>query len=371
VRTSKEAGSHCATGNAMAEFKSLDLRKGSAKPVDTATPEPADTETVKAESAQNESDRPRPTGPQSRRRRLPQKSPSRSDPKQQDGPDIRKPSRPPQPRRRPPARSSAPPSPPPPQLPPPPPPPQPRPPAVTTPIIGVVGSFRRFNKLDDHTSEYHYVYHPYINAIHQAGGVPVIIPVGLEGRFPNHVIDIINGLLLIGGGDIDPNLYGDLLTSKLMFVEPKKDRTEIDIFNLAFNKNIPVLGICRGIQLMNVALDGTLYQDILSQVRMAIAHKPEIPSGEPSHTVRIEQDSKLYKALGESEIWVNSSHHQAIKLFGKGLICTAKATDGIVEAVEHPNKKWVIGVQWHPELLFENDKIQAKLFKAFVDACKS
>jgi len=224
---------------------------------------------------------------------------------------------------------------------------------------------------DNHDCDYHYLYDPYITAIHNAGGVPIIIPVGLEGRYVNKVLDLIHGLCITGGGDIDPNFYNDLLTTKLYKVEPKKDRTEIDIFNLAFNRNIPVLGICRGAQLMNVALDGTLYQDIISQVRMALNHIPDMPFSEPVHAIDIETDTKLYKIIGENRIWTNSRHHQGIKLHGKGLISSAKASDGMIEAIEHPNKKWCIGVQWHPEMMVETDKNQVKLFKAFVDACKT
>jgi len=243
-------------------------------------------------------------------------------------------------------------------------------PQIANPVIGITCSYRHFPKHDDHECEYFYVYEPYINAIVKAGGIPVIIPVGIEGRYASRVFNLLNGLLLTGGGDIDPNRYSDLLSPKLRMVDPKKDQTEIDLFNLAFNANMPVLGICRGAQLMNVALDGTLYQDITSQVRMAINHDPEFPPKEPSHPVDIISDSRLYKAIGEKTIWVNSWHHQGIKLHGKGLIATAKAPDGLVETIEHPSKKWIVGVQWHPEMMWEQDKLQAKLFKAFVDASK-
>ncbi len=247
----------------------------------------------------------------------------------------------------------------------------PQKPKITHPVIGVTCSFQRLPSKDNHDCDYHYLYDPYIAAIHQAGGMPIIIPVGLEGRYINRVFDLIDGLCITGGGDIDPNLYNDLLTTKLYKVEPKKDRTELDIFNLSFNRNIPILGICRGAQLMNVALDGTLYQDIVSQVRMALNHNPDMTHAVPAHTVEIEPDTKLHRIIGEDVIKVNSWHHQGIKLHGKGLISSAKAPDGLVEAIEHPNKKWCIGVQWHPEMTFEDDKHQAKLFKAFVDACKS
>ena len=245
-------------------------------------------------------------------------------------------------------------------------------PQITSPIIGLTACFHyKQLKKSDVYFPHHYLWDQYVNAILEAGGIPVIIPVGLENRFPNKIIELLHGLVLTGGGDIDPNMYDGTISHEISEVDPRKDLTEFDLFNLAFNKNVPILGICRGVQLINVALDGTLYQDIPSLVKMASNHKPDFPYDSTSHQVRIEPDTRLYKALGESRIWVNSIHHQAIKLHGKGLLVNAKSNDGIIEGIEHPTKKWVVGVQWHPELIYQTDKIQAKLFKAFVDACKS
>jgi putative glutamine amidotransferase len=243
-------------------------------------------------------------------------------------------------------------------------------PEKTGPVIGLTSCYNYNPKSAEVLLPYHYIWGPYIDAIHEAGGVPVIVPVGLEGRYHNRIFDILDGLLLTGGGDIDPNMYDSAIANEIMQVDPKKDHTEFDLFNLAFNKNIPILGICRGVQLINVALDGTLYQDIPSQVKMASNHKPDFPLSETCHQIRIEPETRLYKALGESRLWVNSIHHQGIKLHGKGLVVNAKSNDGIIEGIEHPTKRWVVGVQWHPELMFQTEKIQAKLFKAFVDACK-
>lgn len=244
-------------------------------------------------------------------------------------------------------------------------------PKISHPLIGITCSLRRFPNTGAHECEYYYIYEPYVTAVHKAGGLPVIIPMGIPGRYTNRIFDHLSGLVLAGGGDLDPNLYADLITKSVKMVDPKKDQTEIDLFNLAFNKNIPVLGICRGAQLMNVALDGTLYQDITGQIRMSLDHDPDFPKNVNVHEITIEKDTKLYKALGETSVWVNSWHHQAIKLHGKGLLVTARASDGVIEAIEHPNKKWIIGVQWHPELTWQDDKVQANLFNAFVEACKS
>ncbi len=244
-------------------------------------------------------------------------------------------------------------------------------PKVTAPLIGLTACFQHNLKRTDIYVEHHYIWDPYITAIHKAGGVPIIIPVGLEGRYPNRVAENLHGLVLTGGGDIDPNFYDNQISEKIMQVDPRKDRTEFDLFNLAFNKNLPILGICRGAQFINVALDGSLYQDINTQVKMASTHMPDFPPDEPCHSVTIEPGTKLHKALGSSQVFVNSIHHQAVKLHGKGLLVNARANDGIIEGVEHPTKRWVVGVQWHPELMWENDKIQARLFKTFVDACKA
>ena len=237
-------------------------------------------------------------------------------------------------------------------------------------VIGIPCSFEHKPVDPNHTQRYFYLNQPYVTAIHEAGGVPIMIPVGLEARYPNKILGMIDGLLFTGGSDIDPNLYNDFPHEKLGRVDPRKDRTEIELFMLAFNQNMPILGICRGLQMINVALDGTLYQDIASQVRMSMNHYPNYPRSEVSHRVDIDAGSKLHKVVGETSIWVNSSHHQAIKLHGKGLVTDAKAADGVTEGLEHPAKKWVIGVQWHPELYWRTDRLMAKLFKDFVDTCK-
>jgi putative glutamine amidotransferase len=245
-------------------------------------------------------------------------------------------------------------------------------PERAAPIIGIPCSYQPLPHRDQHTQAYFYLYSPYVTAISEAGGVPVVLPVGLEGRYPNRVLEILDGVMFVGcSRDIDPNRYKDVPHARLGPVDPRKDRMEIDLFNLAFNRNLPVLGLCRGAQLINVALDGTLYQDIESQVRMAMNHYPNYPHTEPCHRVEIDEGTKLHRVLGESTIWVNSTHHQAVKLHGKGLVVSARASDGVIEGLEHPTKKWVIGVQWHPELLWRREKIQAKLFLAFVEACKT
>ncbi|MFH1676160.1 MAG: gamma-glutamyl-gamma-aminobutyrate hydrolase family protein [bacterium] len=239
------------------------------------------------------------------------------------------------------------------------------------PVIGITAGYQYCPDVAPQTEEYFYVYEPYIRAIHDAGGVPIIIPTGLESRFSNKVMTVLDGLLLAGGIDVDPSRYNDHPNMNLGKVDPKRDRTEIDLFNLAFNLNLPILGICRGIQLINVALDGTLHQDLPSLVRMAMDHFPKFPPNEPVHRIYIEDKSQLRKILGESSLRVNSTHHQGIKLLGKGMEISAKAPDGIIEAIEHPTKRWVIGVQWHPELMWPLDKIMGKLFLAFVEACKA
>jgi putative glutamine amidotransferase len=244
-------------------------------------------------------------------------------------------------------------------------------PKKTEPVIGITCAFEHLPDKSVHSQQYFYIYRTYISAIHEAGGIPIIIPVGLEKRYNNKVLEIIDGYLIPGAEpDLDPTRYGDLPNEQLGRVVPRMDRAEIELFNLAFNANKPILGICRGCQVINVALDGTLYQDVSSQVRMSMNHHPKMPPSEIIHRLDITRNSKLHQIFEETEIWVNSDHHQAVKLTGKGLIVTAKAADGITEAIEHPTKKWVIGVQWHPELLWMRDPLQAKLFKEFIEACK-
>lgn len=210
----------------------------------------------------------------------------------------------------------------------------------------------------------------YINAIVEAGGTPMMIPLIEDRESLLKYIDIIDGLLFTGGGDIAPLYFGENPIKELGTIEHERDGYEIFLFKEAYDLNMPIMGICRGVQLINVALGGSLYQDIYSQIEHSMGHNPKgSPMNQVHHMIRIEKDSKLYDIFGNENIAVNSFHHQAIKDLGKGLKVTAYSYDGIIEAVESVEKDFVLGVQWHPEALVPKHELFARLFDEFVRQC--
>jgi putative glutamine amidotransferase len=181
----------------------------------------------------------------------------------------------------------------------------------------------------------------------------------------------VKGLILSGGPDVNPRRFGEEPLAGLGEVDEALDRMELMAVRLAIDKNLPVLGICRGIQVLNVALGGTLYQDIASQMPESLCHTPKADKAVNTHSVRIEPGNQLHKLVGQREIWVNGKHHQAVKDLASGLVATAHAKDGVVEAVELPGKRFVLGLQWHPEGTWREDLYSQKLFAAFVKAAKA
>ena len=213
-----------------------------------------------------------------------------------------------------------------------------------------------------------YTYSDYSEAILHAGGAPVIIPAALDRKSLERILSAVQGLVLSGGPDVHPRRFGEEPLAGLGEVDETLDGMELMAAGLAVEKNLPLLGICRGIQVLNVALGGTLYQDIASQVPESICHTPKTDKAVHTHLVRIETGSRLHKLLGKREIWVNGKHHQSVKDVASNLIVAARARDGLIEAVELPGRRFVIGVQWHPEGTWREDPNSKKLFQAFVRA---
>src|SRR3954470_713111 len=189
-------------------------------------------------------------------------------------------------------------------------------------------------------------------------------------------IDGLDGLLLTGGGDVDPSLYGDTPHSSFSPAEAGRDRFEIELVKLARAQQIPVLAICRGIQVLNVACGGTLVQDIASQVPGALSHRLEVPPHQPmefAHEVWIDKDSLLSRVmrerLSDDACDVNSRHHQAVRQIAPGFVVSATAPDGVVEAIEDPAARFCVGVQWHPENFFRTGEFRA-LFEGFLEAAQ-
>lgn len=208
----------------------------------------------------------------------------------------------------------------------------------------------------------------YINAIIKAGGKPVTIPAITDVTVLRSIVKELDGLVLTGGEDVNPLYYGEKAIPDINEIDSVRDIYDLVLLKLATDRNIPVLGICRGEQIINVAFGGSLYQDIPTQVEnKSIKHKQSEPGERGTHDVSIIEGSQLYKILGVTEISTNSFHHQAVKATAPNFIAVAKATDGIVEAIEaYPNRS-IMGVQWHPEgHIIGGDTTMLKLFGSIV-----
>ncbi|WPK11853.1 gamma-glutamyl-gamma-aminobutyrate hydrolase family protein [Lysinibacillus louembei] len=209
----------------------------------------------------------------------------------------------------------------------------------------------------------------YIQSVELAGGIPLCIP-HLDAYDVEQVLNKVDGLLLIGGHDVNPQLYGQEPHQKLGMFHTKRDNSDLAIVQNAFQRNMPILAICRGHQVLNVAFGGTLIQDIPSQSEQSIAHVQASLRDEATHTVKINGE-KLHAIFDVEQVRTNSFHHQAIDQLGEGLVIAGVAADGINEAVEHEGHPFCIGVQWHPEAMAPSgDEHSIKLFKAFIEACK-
>lgn len=177
-----------------------------------------------------------------------------------------------------------------------------------------------------------------------------------------------DGLLIPGGDDIHPGLYGQAISEKCGKQNPLRDEIDPVILDVFLKTGKPILGVCRGIQMLNVHFGGTLYQDIKDS--QTISHSDFRHRSKERHTVSIEENTLLHKILGCSQISVNTIHHQAVDRLGQGLVVSARSPDGFVEALEWPEHRFFLGVQWHPELMQHHDA-QMKIITAFVDACRN
>ncbi|MDI3317660.1 MAG: asparaginase [Bacillota bacterium] len=208
----------------------------------------------------------------------------------------------------------------------------------------------------------------YVRAVEAAGGLPVLLPAGEGPVLPEEALRGVDGLLLAGGGDVAPGLYGEQPHPRLGPVEPDRDRWELALARRALAAGLPVLGICRGIQVLNVADGGTLYQDLEAQLPDALQHAQKAPRWHRSHPVRIEPESLLARLVGAGELAVNSFHHQAVREVAPGWRVTAVAPDGVVEAMERPDLPFALGIQFHAENLVAREPRFLRIFQGLVEA---
>lgn len=214
----------------------------------------------------------------------------------------------------------------------------------------------------------------YLKAIASAGGAPVIVPLDLEEEALQTIFERLDGLVLPGGPDVSPILYGEAPHTALGHVDEELDRTELMLARWAIDADRPLLAICRGIQVLNVALGGTLYQDIPSQLPDALEHhrfrSRGYPPNDQAHEVSVASGSRLAAALDAVAAVTNSRHHQAIKTPARALTVVGHTSDGLIEGVEIPAARFAVGVQWHPENVADEDPHMHCLFKTFVCATK-
>lgn len=212
------------------------------------------------------------------------------------------------------------------------------------------------------------VSHTYRNSVTRAGGLPILLAPVTDEAVPT-VLDHIDALLMTGGGDVDPDLYGGTMVKEMYGIDPNRDRFELALAREAYRRKMPVLAICRGIQILNVALGGTLIEDIPSQVGSNFHSKIGPDVFEAFQSVTIDDSCGLAGLMGATTIGVNSIHHQALKRVADGIHPVAWADDGVIEAIEADDPQWpLIGVQWHPEYLSEvDDDPSQRIFAAFID----
>ena len=209
----------------------------------------------------------------------------------------------------------------------------------------------------------------YFSALVDAGATPMVIPLVADPSILLPLYQHLDGVCFPGGPDVSPSFYGQPVMSGCnVSSEPRLDECEMSLMKYAIAERIPMLCICRGHQLLNVALGGELFQDLLAQGATTVQHRRKPSDQEPMHQITIAGDSKLSSILGEESIAVNTMHHQGIRTLGRDLRVVATSDDGVVEAVEMTDRPFVIGVQYHPEEMIENQPLAARLFHALVEA---
>ena len=246
---------------------------------------------------------------------------------------------------------------------------------MNKPVIGISCNYDHddiFKDGGDMSLMYHYVSHNYVRAVMEAGGIPLLLPIYDKKEDLDQVLESLDGVVLSGGNDIDPLIFGETDRGKCGRIIPERDDQDLYIARRAAELKKPLLCICRGIQVLNVALGGSLYQDLPSDGDFFSHSKSNYPLNRVSHHVKVEKDSLLYDITGIEDMGVNSFHHQAVKDVAPGLRATAVSPDGVIEALETEDSVsegscFLLGLQWHPEKMYD-DPVQKKIFDRFIEA---
>lgn len=232
---------------------------------------------------------------------------------------------------------------------------------ASRPLIGITPGYDESNRMI-------FVKDGYYQGIIKAGGMAAVLPLTTEQHILDEFIKRCDGFLICGGPDLDAKFYGESNMPYNGQISPYRDEMEIYIVKNAIERRKPLLGICRGIQVINAAMGGTLYQDIGAQLKgiQIVKHSQDAPKWYPFHEIHIEKGSKVWESFSADRIRVNSFHHQAVKEVAPGFKPTSWTSDGIIESIEYDGHLFAVGVQWHPELMWEKDAIYLKLFEDFV-----
>lgn len=243
------------------------------------------------------------------------------------------------------------------------------------PVIGITTKFTSDDsfgvnaRIGARLQKWHMIADDYIKSVELAGGLPIIIPLFNDPSNIDEIIDKLDGLILTGGNDVDPQYYGESMEREIGEIIPELDYMEIELTKKVINNtDIPVLGICRGHQLLNVACGGSLYQD-LEKSGKEDHFKASSPKYHAVHEIDIVEDSKVFKAVRKDKLRVNSYHHQSIKAVAENLMTAAMSTDGIIEAVESLDERFIMGIQWHPEMMSRVSEDQLNIFRYFIGEC--
>ncbi len=232
------------------------------------------------------------------------------------------------------------------------------------PVIGISGNLT----IDQNGRSGLFLGVDYYEAIHAVGGIPAALTFGGEPDALAELALRIDGLLLSGGDDVNPHVFGEEPRLGLGSVTPARDALEVELFRRMRELHKPVFGICRGIQLMNAAMGGTLYQDLVREWPGKLQHAQKGPRQHAGHAVQVDPGTRLRGILSADQVFVNTFHHQAVRDLAPGCVVTARSQDGLTEAIELSGDDFVLGVQWHPENLWRTMAEHRRLFAAFVDA---
>lgn len=209
------------------------------------------------------------------------------------------------------------------------------------------------------------------NAIIDHGGIPILLPVHTDSAFINAILDHVDGVYFTGGVDISPLAYGEDPLKDLGSLSMERDCFEIALYQESIKRHLPILGVCRGHQLINVAAGGSLYQDIYWQKPTDHLHLQSMPGKNKFHNVTVVEDTRLHQLFGQTKIQTNSFHHQAVKDLASGFIASAFASDGMIEAIEYVGDLFILGIQWHPELMYRHHNEFPAIYEAFITAARN